>query len=49
MGGQQKRIDKPVSEVSARQRNLNARATVFATYEEFPLDMERARLLSSLK
>lgn len=49
LGGKQKEIDKPVSGNSSRQRNLNARATVFATYDETPLDIEKARLLASVK
>jgi hypothetical protein len=49
IGNEQKRIDKPVSSQSSRQRNLNARATAFVTYDEFPLDIEKARLLSALK
>lgn len=49
LGGKQKEIDKPVSGNSSRQRNLNARATVFVTYDESPLDIEKARLLASVK
>lgn len=49
LGGKQKEIDKPVSGNSSRQRNLNARATVFVTYDESPLDVEKARLLAAVK
>jgi flagellin-like hook-associated protein FlgL len=49
LGAEQKKIDRPASNTSNRQRNLNARATVFATYDEPPLEMEKARILASLK
>ncbi len=49
LANKQKQIDKPVSAISSRQRNLMARATVFATYDENPLDLEKARLLASVK
>jgi len=49
LGGKQKEIDKPAAAISSRQRNLNAKASVFVTYDESPLDIEKARLLSSVK
>jgi len=49
LANKQKQIDKPVSAISSRQRNLMARATVFATYDENPLDIEKARLLASVR
>jgi hypothetical protein len=49
LANKQKQIDKPPAAISSRQRNLMARATVFATYDENPLDIEKARLLASVK
>jgi len=41
----ERKLDKPVSGVTARTRTIAREAAALTTYEQFPIDEERARVL----
>jgi len=47
--GLEKRATRPVSASSSKSRSLSAQATALSTYDAFPLEAAKARLLESLK
>ncbi|MCE9545648.1 MAG: tetratricopeptide repeat protein [Planctomycetia bacterium] len=48
--GQQKRIDRSTTTgSSARERNLATKAAAYPSYEELPLDTEKAKLIASFE
>lgn len=48
-GGIEKRATRPTSVTTSKVRSLAAQATALSTYDPFPLEAARARLLESLK
>jgi hypothetical protein len=48
-GGIEKRATRPTSATTSKVRSLAAQATALSTYDPFPLEAARARLLESLK
>lgn len=45
---EQKQLDKPSTGMTQRVRSMSARTDAFTTYEPFPLEQERQRLLDAL-
>ena len=46
---EKKRAERPITGRSSKARYLSRKATTFRTYEDFPLEAEKAALLKSLK